>query len=182
MLQNIVLGPAGPTGYCGFPVPFKNMSTPECFVAFFNSEHPKTGYEHIVFLIILYGLDSDIEDLSKFPVGGGPYLWTSGGIRSNISIWNNRDPLTEVDSYHSLAATLSSYCIEDGKGIYITRESLNSWLFRIEQQVYDLSEYYTWAEPDPNAKGKPKTILSFYTPVEAQAELSFTIRLIKNPN
>ncbi|MFC2161719.1 hypothetical protein ACFLRX_08730 [Acidobacteriota bacterium] len=178
-MDEIIIGPEGPGGYCGFPG-FGPLENPVCLEGFFNSQHPKQGYEHILFSFVFIG--ADFEDLSMFPMDE-EILWTGSGV-CKIYIWNNFDPLTEEDPepYHSVRVVLNEYCTDAEKGIFITRTATNTWEIRTEQQVFDISEHYSWEEPDVSKKGRPRTITTHYTSLEAKANMSYKIRLIKNPN
>jgi len=179
VMTDFVFGEEGPNGACGFPYPYNSLGTPGCLGDFFNSQHPKLGYEHILFYIVL--ADADLEDLSMFPEGV-EILWTGSGV-VKIYIWNSFDPLTAEDPepYNSVTAHLKTYCMEDGKGIWIRRVA-DTWEIRIEQQVFDISEHYSWEEPATTTKGKPTSNVTYYTPLEAKTTLSYIIRLIKNPS
>jgi hypothetical protein len=178
-LTDYTLSAAGPAGACGFPEGYTSGGLPACFLNFFNSMHPKPGYEHLLFYIVFNG---DIEDPDLFPVGQ-EVPWIGGGA-SKIFFWNSFDPLSESDlePYESITATLGSLCQEAPKGIWINRPDAMTWDIRIEQQVYDFSQHYSWASTTMGKNGKPVTTVTSFQPLTGKGELSYILRLIKNPS
>jgi hypothetical protein len=174
-----VSGSAGPTGFCGFPAPYNSWESPDCLVGFFNSDHPKAGYEHLLFYFVV---GADIEDLNTFPIGIEK-KWTGPGSVT-IYLWNSFEALTDQDPepYYSVTADLKNLCSDGEKGYWIKRVDDKTWEIRIEQQVFDVSEHYSWAETVIGKNGRPTTITTSYTPLKGKANLSYKIRLIKNPS
>ncbi len=177
-LSEYSIGTPGPAGACGFPEGYNSGGLPSCFLNFFNSMHPKPGYEHLLFYFVV---DADIEDRAMFPIGM-TVPWTGGGAVT-IYIWNSFDPLsfTDPQPYESITASLKNLCVESPKGYWITRVDANTWDITIEQQVFDLTQHYSWASTSTGRNGKPVTTITSYQPLAGKGELSYKIRLIKNP-
>jgi hypothetical protein len=172
-------GLPGPAGACGFPDGYNYGVLPDCFLNFFNSAHPKPGYEHLLFYFVF---NADIEDPVAFPPGQ-TFSWTGGGA-STIYLWNSFDPLFQLDlqPYESVTASLKNLCSEAPKGIWITRNDANTWDIRVEQQIYDFSQHYSWATTTTGKNGRPTTTVTSYQPLTGKGELSFMLQLIKNPS
>jgi hypothetical protein len=177
-LTEYALGDPGPAGVCGFPDGFKAGGLPSCFENFFNSTHPKPGYEHLLFYLVF---NADIENTNVFPIGD-TVSWMGGGA-STIYIWNSFAPLSPSDPqpYESVTASLKNLCAEAPKGIWVTRPDANTWDINIEQQVYDFTQHYSWATTTTGKNGRTTTTVTSYQPLAGKGELSYKIRLIKNP-
>jgi len=133
-----------------------------CFLNFFNSMHPKPGYEHLLFYLVF---NADIEDPGVFPVGQ-TVSWLGGGA-STIYIWNSFDPLfaTDPSRMNRVTASLKNMCPEYPKGIWVTRLDANTWDIRIEQQIYDFTQHYSWATTSTGKNGRPVTSVTSYQPL-----------------
>ena len=66
----------GPGGVCGFP-PCFNVGFPDCLPYFLNTDHPKQGYEHVLFG---FRINADIDDETLFPMGQRVKYMGSGAI------------------------------------------------------------------------------------------------------
>lgn len=176
-LSDYSLGEAGPAGACGFPDGFGG-GLPGCLESFFNSPQPKPGYEHLLFYFVV---EADIEDLGTFPQGEEVH-WTGSGA-DTIYFWNSFNPLSAADPepYESVTARLTSLCSDGDKGIWIKRVG-DTWEIRIEQQMFTVSQHYTWQETKIGKNGRPQTIVTSYQPLTGTGELSYKLRLIKNPS
>lgn len=168
----------GPGGYCGFPAAVPQDGSPACFTAFINSEHPKPGYEHLLFY---FWIEGDIEDPARYPLGSEVQLTGNGAF--TINIWNDFDPIfpDDPEPYQTVVARLVGGDNEPPRGFFVTRSSSNSWEFRVEQKMFDFSQAYHWAETVIGRNGKPTTVVTGYKPLTGQGELSFALRLFKNP-
>jgi hypothetical protein len=179
LLPDYSLGNAGPAGQCGFPAGYNSGGLPGCFLNFFNSEHPKPGYEHLLFYFVI---GADLEDLSTFPLGVDT-KWTGSGAVT-VYIWNAFDPLSSTDPepYESVTANLRSPCSDGDRGYWIKRVDANTWEIRVEQQVFSLTQFYSWEDTIIGKKGKPSYVITSYQPLAGEGELTYKIRLIKNPS
>src|SRR5512141_2150841 len=155
----------GPAGACGFPEGYRSGGSPDCFLSFFNSAHPKPGYEHLLFYFVV---DADIEDTSLFPVGS-PVQWTGGGAVT-IYFWNAFDPLsaTDPEPYESVTASLKELCIDYPKGYWITRVDDKTWEIMIEQQVFDMAQFYSWVITSVGRNGKTYRTIANYEPLSGK--------------
>src|SRR5512141_1790525 len=155
----------GPAGACGFPEGYRLGGSPDCFLSFFNSAHPKPGYEHLLFYFVV---DADIEDTSLFPVGS-PVQWTGGGAVT-IYFWNAFDPLsaTDPEPYESVTASLKELCIDYPKGYWITRVDDKTWEIMIEQQVFDMAQFYSWVITSVGRNGKTYRTIANYEPLSGK--------------
>jgi hypothetical protein len=172
-------GIPGPAGACGFPYPYNGFPSPDCFLNFVNSNHPKPGYDHLLFN---FWVDADIDDLSRFPLIGEEIQWTGSGAFT-INIWNSFEPISSQDPepYHTVVARLNGGDNDPPRGFFIRRISDNTWEFRIEQKSFAFSQVYSWAETVVGRNGKPSTIVTQYQPLTGEGDLSLKLRLIKNP-
>jgi hypothetical protein len=164
-------GPLGALGICGFPPGYCN------FFGFVNSEHPKPGYEHLLFN---FWFDGDIEDPAR-PLGVPIQYLGSGAF--NIFIWNNFSPLSTEDPepYETVSASLVGGDNTSPHGLFIEKISDSIWEFTLEQKLFKFSQNYGWTEPGVGRNGKPTTVYSSWEPLSGEQALSFKIRLIKNP-
>jgi len=178
-LSEFTPGEPGPAGACGFPAGYTSGILPDCFLNFFNSLHPKLGYEQLLFYFVV---DAYIEDPSLFPIGT-PISWTGGGAVT-VYLWNAFDPLSKDDPepYESITASLKGLCTDYPKGYWITRLDDKTWEITIEQQVFNLAQFYDWESTSTGRNGKPVRTITYYQPLAGKGELSYKIRLIKNPS
>lgn len=172
-------GNSGPAGFCGFPTPYNQWDSPDCLLGFLNSDHPKKGYEHLLFYFVI---GADLEDLAVFPMGER-VPWTGSGAVT-VSFWNAFDPLSASDPepYESVTASLKNLCSDSPKGYWITRIDDNHWEIQIEQQLFTFTQFYSWEETIIGRNGKPARVITNYQPLTGSGEMSYKIRLIKNPS
>lgn len=173
--EDLIFGDPGPVGFCGFPGP--PISEP-CLVDFVNSWHPKPGYVHLLFYFVI---GADLENEAIFPLST-PVQWTGTGAVTTY-FWNAFDPIVPNDpeSYASVTASLKNLCIENGKGIWITRMGPDTWEIEIRQQVFDWTQFYSYATTSIGRNGRTYTTITNYQPLAAKGELTYKIVLIKNP-
>ncbi len=168
----------GPTLYCGFP-PAYNTGSPDCLRFFLNSNHPKRGYEHVLFS---FRIDADLEDEMLFPKGSRIKYTGPGAI--TIYIWNSFEALTVADPYpyHTVTLHLANLCSDGDKGYYITRINDSEWELNLEDQVLDIRQSYSWEEVTGIGKNKrPIITRTSYVPHEGLINLSYRFVIVKNP-
>jgi hypothetical protein len=173
-------GPLAALGLCGFPPDYCLGSQGADFLGFVNSEHPKPGYEHLLFN---FWFDGDFEDAVRYPAGLGPVQYLGSGT-FNIFFWNNFDPLSAADPepYETVTARLVGGDNTEGRGLFIEKIGDNAWEFTIERKLFAFSQHYSWIEPGIGRNGKPATVHTSWEPLSGEQELSFKIRLVKNPS
>ncbi len=174
--EDLILGDAGPVGYCGFPGP--PVSDP-CLIDFVNTWHPKPGYVHLLFY---FAIGADLESTDAFPLDV-PIQWTGTGAVT-VYFWNAFDPIMAGDAepFESVTASLKNLCIENGKGIWITRTGSDTWDIEIRQQVFDWSQFYSYGTTSIGRNGRTYTTITNYQPLAAKGELTYKMKLIKNPS
>lgn len=175
---NIAADP-GPAGACGFPPSFNCCALPDCFINFFNSDHPQHGYDHLLFYV---AIGADIEDLNTFPMGVDTY-W-AGPADVTVFIWNSFGSLSADDPepYESAQAKFKNTDGTNPSGFWIMRVDANTWELRIEPLLFTMSQYYSWGSTVIGKNSKPATVITNYVPLTGHGMLSYKIRLIKNPS
>ena len=169
----------GPLGWCGFPPYYNIGGSQSCLLYFLNSNHPKEGYEHILFS---FRIDADLEDETLFPKSQRVKYLGLGSI--TIYIWNSFEAITLYDPfpYHTVTMNLAHMCNDGEQGYYITRLDDNKWELNLVGQTLEIRQNYQYEEvTGTDKRNRPIITRTAYVPQSGLVDLSYKFVIIKNP-